>query len=142
MRAQMLDGVEKLGLALSRGSGGVAVDKRAEVDNILLGIIPGRILRHVVAAFAPAGGIRLRATIGEQEKEKEIIAELILLRDLRDVLLNFPDAKRSSLGFILSARILWLEPSGWGWQGMENPITTEKHFLRCFLTFESDRRLL
>lgn len=82
MRAQMLDGVEKLGLARSWGSGGVAVGKRAEVDNILLGIIPGRILRHVVAAFAPAGGIRLRATIGEQE----ISGELILLRDLRDAL--------------------------------------------------------
>lgn len=98
MRAQMLDGVEKLGLTLSRGGRGVAVGKRAEVDNILLGIIPGRIFRHVVAALAQTRDIRLRATIGEQEVEKEIIAELILLRDLRDALFNFPDAKRSPLG--------------------------------------------
>ena len=88
------------------------------------------------------GGISLRAAIGEQEKEKEISGELLLFRDLRDALLNFSDAKRSSLGFILTARILWLEFRGRGWQGMENPITTEKHFLRCFLTFESGRRLL
>lgn len=52
VRAQVLDGVEKLGLTLSRGGRGVAVGKRAEVDNMLLGIIPGRIFRHVVAALA------------------------------------------------------------------------------------------
>lgn len=142
MRAQMLDGVEKLGLTLSRGGRGVAVGKRADVDTILLGIIPGKDLPARCSCFAAAGDIRLRAAIGEQEKEKEISGELLLFRDLRDALLNFPDAKRSSLGFILTARILWLEFSGRGWQGMENPITTEKHFLRCFLTFESGRRLL
>lgn len=143
MRAQMLDGVEKLRLALRRGGGGVGVDKRAEVDNMLLGIIPGRIFRHVVAALAQTRYIRLRAAIGEQEVEKEIIAELILLRDLRDALLNFPDAKRSHLGLILSPKTLWLESRRLGrWQDMENLITTEKHFLRCFLSFESGRRLL
>ena len=98
VRAQVLDGVEKLRLALRRGGGGVGVDKRAEVDDVLLGIIPGRILRHVVTAIAETSDIRLRATIGEQQIEEEIIAELILLCDLRDALLNFPDAKRSPLG--------------------------------------------
>ncbi|ERJ42617.1 hypothetical protein N579_10800 [Corynebacterium pseudodiphtheriticum 090104] len=74
---------------------------------LFLGIIPGRNLRHVVAAIAQTRDIRLRATIGEQQIEEEIIAELILLRDLRDALLNFPDAKRSHLGFILSPTTLW-----------------------------------
>ncbi|MCT1635065.1 hypothetical protein [Corynebacterium pseudodiphtheriticum] len=68
---------------------------------LFLGIIPGRILRHVVAAITEASDIRLRAAIGEQQIEEEIIAELILLCDLRDALLNFPDAKRSHLAFIL-----------------------------------------
>ena len=86
VRAQVLDGVEKLRLALRRGGGDVGVDKRAEVDDVLLGIIPGRIFRHVVAALAQTRDIRLRAAIGEQEVEKEIIAELILLCDLRDAL--------------------------------------------------------
>lgn len=82
---------------------------------LFLGIIPGRILRHVVAAITEASDIRLRAAIGEQQIEEEIIAELILLRDLRDALLNFPDAKRSHLAYILSPTILCLECRRLGW---------------------------
>lgn len=82
---------------------------------LFLGIIPGRILRHVVAAIAEASDIRLRATIGKQQIEEEIIAELILLRDLRDALLNFPDTKRSHLACILSPTILCLECRRLGW---------------------------
>lgn len=55
MRAQMLDGVEKLGLTLSRGGRGVAVGKRADVDTILLGIIPGKDLPARCSCFCGGG---------------------------------------------------------------------------------------
>lgn len=136
MRAQVLDGVEKLRLALRRGGGGVGVDKRAEVDDVFLGIIPGRIFRHVVAVLAQTRDIRLRAAIGEQQIEEEIIAELILLCDLRDALLNFPDAKRSHLGCILSLTILCLECRRLGWgRGVESGMTVIEEVWSFLLAF-------
>ena len=109
MRAQMLDGVEKLGFALSWGGEERRRRQAGGSRQYSSGHNPGKDPPPRCSCFAEAGGIRLRATIGEQEIEKEIIAELILLRDLRDALLNFSDAKGSHLGFVLSAKTLWLE---------------------------------